>query len=142
MEILALAGARQFMRYLRDVSRVLNEGASIRLIIPTFYDPRRKISEMVLRTLIKDFGSLVTHPIRIDTKLSEAPGAGETIFEYMPGRRAATDYARLSELVERMPPVAPGNHSQAGAGVEGGKGRWRERSPSPTRKVAWAKQQP
>ena len=142
MEILALAGFRQLMRYLRDVSRTLNDGASIRLIIPTFYDPRRRVSEMVLRTLIKDFGSSVTHPIRIDTKLSEAPGAGETIFEYMPGGRGATDYAWLAELVEWMPPIAPGNRSQASAGVEGGEGRWREPSRSPTRKVASARPQP
>ncbi|MBN1659593.1 MAG: ParA family protein [Anaerolineae bacterium] len=106
MEMLALAGARHFMRYLRDMTRLLGSGAVIRLIIPTFYDPRRRVSEMVLESLIKDFGSRVTHPIRIDTKLSEAPGAGQTIFEYAPGGRGATDYLRLADLVEAMPPVA------------------------------------
>jgi chromosome partitioning protein len=104
MEMLALAGARHFMRYLRDISRLLGRnGASIRLIIPTFYDPRRRVSDMVLQTLIADFGSRVTHPIRIDTKLSEAPGAGKTIFEYSPRGRGAADYAKLAELVESMP---------------------------------------
>jgi chromosome partitioning protein len=105
MEMLALAGARHFLRYLRDISRMLGGGAAIRLIIPTFYDPRRRVSEMVLQSLIKDFGSRVTHPIRIDTKLSEAPGAGKTIFEYAPRGRGAADYAKLADLVERMPPV-------------------------------------
>lgn len=105
MEMLALAGARYFMRYLRDISRMLGGGAAIRLIVPTFYDPRRRVSETVLQTLIQDFGSRVTHPIRIDTKLSEAPGVGQTIFEYASGGRGATDYARLADLVEAMPPV-------------------------------------
>jgi len=105
MEMLALAGARHFLRYLRDISRLLGGGAVIRLIVPTFYDPRRRVSEMVLQSLIQDFGSRVTHPIRIDTKLSEAPGAGKTIFEYAPRGRGAADYARLADLVERMPPV-------------------------------------
>jgi chromosome partitioning protein len=105
MEMLALAGARHFMRYLREISRLLGRnGASIRLIIPTLYDPRRRVSDRVLKTLIADFGSRVTHPIRIDTKLSEAPGAGQTIYEYSPRGRGATDYARLAELVESMPP--------------------------------------
>jgi chromosome partitioning protein len=106
MEMLALAGARHFLRYLRDISRMLGGGATIRLIIPTFYDPRRRVSEVVLQTLIEDFGPRVTHPIRIDTKLSEAPGEGQTIFEYAPRGRGAADYARLAELVERMPPLA------------------------------------
>jgi chromosome partitioning protein len=105
MEMLAVAGAREFMRYLREISRMMGKGASIRLIIPTFYDGRRRVSDMVLETLTKEFGARVTPPIRIDTKLSEAPGAGETIFEYMPRSRGATDYAQLAELVEAMPPL-------------------------------------
>jgi chromosome partitioning protein len=105
MEMLAVAGARQFMHYLRDVSRLMGGGATIRLIIPTFYDPRRRVSTMVLQTLAREFGSRVTHPIRIDTKLSEAPGVGKTIFEYQPSARGAVDYARLASLVETMPPV-------------------------------------
>jgi chromosome partitioning protein len=106
MEMLALAGARRLMRYLRDISRMLGSRASIRLIIPTFYDPRRRVSALVLKALVEDYGSRVTHPIRIDTKLSEAPGAGQTIFEYAPRGRGATDYAQLAELVEAMSPPA------------------------------------
>ena len=56
---------------------------------------------------IQDFGTRVTHPIRIDTKLSEAPGAGQTIFEYAPRGRGAADYARLAELIDGMPPQEP-----------------------------------
>lgn len=106
MEMLALAGARQFMTYLRTISRMLGRGAIIRLIVPTFYDPRRRVSEVVLRSLMKDFGTRVTHPIRIDTLLSEAPGVGKTIFEYARHSRGARDYARLADLVERMPPLS------------------------------------
>jgi chromosome partitioning protein len=105
MEMLALAGMRQFMTYLRTVSRMLGHGATIRLIIPTFYDPRRRVSSKVLETLHRDFGTRVTHPIRVDTLLSEAPGAGRTIFEYARGSRGAEDYARLAELVDTMPPL-------------------------------------
>ncbi len=105
MEMLALAGARNFMRYLREISRLLGSGAEIRLIIPTFYDSRRRVSATVLQTLLQDYGSRVTHPIRIDTKLSEAPGEGQTIFEYSPRGRGAADYAKLADLVEEMPPL-------------------------------------
>lgn len=105
MEMLAVAGAREFMRYLREVSRMMGGGAVIRLIIPTFYDARRRVSAVVLETLAREFGSRVTHPIRVDTKLSEAPGEGKTIFEYMPRGRGATDYNRLADLVDGLPPL-------------------------------------
>jgi hypothetical protein len=47
----------------------------------------------------------VTHPIRIDTRLSEAPGEGKTIFEYARTSRGAHDYGRLVELVDTLPPM-------------------------------------
>jgi chromosome partitioning protein len=105
MEMLALAGARQFVRYLSTISRMLGHGATVRLLIPTFYDARRRISERVLASLRKDYGSRVTRPIRVDTRLSEAPGVGRTIFEYARTSRGAQDYEYLSRLVEQMAPV-------------------------------------
>jgi chromosome partitioning protein len=105
MELLALAGAQQFLEYLKIISRTLGKGATIRLIIPTFYDPRRRVSRQVLTALEKTFGERVTKPIRVDTQLSEAPGVGKTIFEYAPRSRGAVDYARLTETVATMPPL-------------------------------------
>ncbi|MCK6628445.1 MAG: ParA family protein [Anaerolineae bacterium] len=105
MELLALAGAQQFLEYLKSISRMLGKGATIRLIIPTFFDPRRQVSLRVLAALEKTFGDRVTLPVRVDTKLSEAPGEGKTIFEYAPRSRGAVDYARLTEAVATMPPL-------------------------------------
>lgn len=102
MEMLAMAGARQFMTYLRQVSRMLGRSASIRLIIPSFFDPRRKVSNIIMDSLKEDFGSRVTTPIWVDTKLSEAPGEGKTIFEYAPRSRGAKNYTQLTELVMNM----------------------------------------
>ena len=104
MEMLALASVEQFMDYLKDIHSVLGKGAEIRLIVPTMYDPRRKVSEQVL-SLLKKLGPRVSQPIWIDTKLSEAPGSGKTIFEYAPRSRGAVDYARLTETVAEMGPI-------------------------------------
>ena len=99
MEMLAVAGMRQFVTYLKEISRMLGRETVVRLIIPSFYDPRRRVSAQVMASLRHDFGSRVTHPIRIDTKLSEAPGYGKTIYEYAPHSRGSVDYAKLTELV-------------------------------------------
>lgn len=105
MEMLAFSSVTQFMTYLEEINEALGHAADIRLIIPTMYDPRRKISKEVLeklRTLAKQIR--ITEPIWIDTKISEAPGEGQTIFEYAPTSRAASDYEVLIELVEKTPP--------------------------------------
>ena len=112
MEMLAIAGARQFITYLREISRMLGRSATIRLIIPSFYDPRRKVSKVIIDSLKKDFGNRVTHPIWVDTKLSEAPGVGKTIYEYAPRSRGAKDYAKLTELVASMPPLNQNSHKR------------------------------
>ena len=108
MEMLALSSVEQFITYLKNVHTALGKGAEIRLIIPTMYDPRRKVSEKVLR-LLKKLGPRVTEPIWVDTKLSEAPGVGKTIFEYASRSRGAIDYAKLTELVATMPPTSNNN---------------------------------
>jgi chromosome partitioning protein len=110
MEILALAGMRQFVAYLREISRVLGRTAIVRLIVPTFYDPRRRVSGLVLRALLDEFSTRVSHPIRTDTRLSEAPGSGQTIFEYAHRSRGAHDYARLVERVDQMPALHTGSN--------------------------------
>jgi chromosome partitioning protein len=107
MEMLALAGVKQLVTYLHTLGQTLGKGAVVRLVIPTLYDPRRRASEAVLKSLMEQFGTKVTFPIRIDTLLSEAPGEGKTIYEYAPRSRGAFDYAQLAELVAVLPGGAP-----------------------------------
>jgi chromosome partitioning protein len=106
MEMLALSSVSQLMTYLDEINETLGTGADIRLIIPTMYDPRRKVSKEVLEQL-RNIGRRIriTEPVWIDTKISEAPGEGKLIFEYAPTSRAAKDYEDLIDLVEQMPPV-------------------------------------
>ncbi|MEW5960168.1 MAG: ParA family protein [Chloroflexota bacterium] len=108
MEMLALSSVEQFVNYLKNIHSALGKGAEVSLIIPTMYDPRRKVSQKVLRVL-KKLGPRVTEPIWVDTKLSEAPGVGKTIYEYAARSRGAIDYAKLTELVAGMSPVSNNN---------------------------------
>jgi chromosome partitioning protein len=110
MEMLALSSVEQFMNYLKEIHLVLGKGAEIRLIIPTMYDPRRKVSGRIIK-LLKKLGPQVTEPIWVDTKLSEAPGKGKTIFEYAARSRGAVGYAKLTEVVAEMPPLSS-NHRE------------------------------
>jgi chromosome partitioning protein len=113
MEMLAMAGAEQFMGYLQNIARTLGRAAAIRLIIPTMVDERRRVSKQVVK-LLQELGPRVAKPIRIDTQLSEAPGHGQTIFEYASRSRGAADYARLCETVAAMPPLGTNNINQPG----------------------------
>lgn len=95
------------------VTRLKGSSGSIRMIIPTLYDPRRKQSGDLLEQLQARYSSLVAPPIRINVRLSEAPAHQQTIYEYDPRSRGALDYAMLVERVSEMFGfVAPVQHSQ------------------------------
>ena len=106
MERLAVAALMQLMKYLKQVTDSSGGSATLRLIIPTMYDERRRVSKQVI-SLLQGLGPPVARPIRIDTQLSEAPGYGKTIFEHARRSRGAIDYAWLCEAVATLPSVTP-----------------------------------
>ncbi len=102
-----------------QVTRVKGHSGGIRMIIPTLYDPRVRQSGELLAELHKRYGALVTDPVRVNVRLSEAPTSGRTIYEYDPRSRGAADYALLVERVSDMfgfqPVSAPCSPSRASA---------------------------
>lgn len=105
MERLAILALKQLMKYLQSIADPSGGFATLRLIIPTMYDERRRISKQIM-TLLQGLGPPVARPIRVDAQLSEAPGYGKTIFEHARRSRGAIDYAWLCETVATLPAVA------------------------------------
>jgi len=96
LEVMALQGLLEFVRSLDPIQRY-HPGLAIRYVLPTFMDRRVKKSAEILAQLRSHFGNLLCNPIRYNVRLSEAPGYGQTIFEYAPRSPGALDYQNLSE---------------------------------------------
>ena len=56
-------------------------------------------SDEIRSQLAGHFGARVCEPIRYNVRLSEAPGYGQTIFEYAPHSPGADDYRALTERI-------------------------------------------
>ncbi len=100
LEVLTLQGLIEFARSLGSIQRYHSDLA-LRFVVPTFYDRRVKKSGEILNQLHGRFGELVCAPIRYSVRLSEAPGYGQTIFEYAPNSSGAEDYMKLTERIMR-----------------------------------------
>ncbi len=98
-DFLSLVGVKQILRTLKNVNRILLHPISIMGILPTFYDRRNKISNEAVNTLKGYFKDKVLPPIRVNTRLKEAPSHKKTIFEYAPDSHGARDYKRLVDWV-------------------------------------------
>lgn len=98
-DYLSLVGVKQILATLRTVQEQLRHPISILGVLPTFYDMRNNISHEVVRTLNRYFNDKVLEPIRINTRLKEAPSKHKSIFEFAPKSGAADDYAALVKAI-------------------------------------------
>lgn len=100
LEVMALQGLIEFVRALEPIQKY-HSGLVLRYIVPTFMDRRVKKSEEILAQLHSYYGGLVCEPVRYNVRLSEAPGYGQTIFEYAPQSPGSQDYQALTERILR-----------------------------------------
>jgi chromosome partitioning protein len=98
-DFLSLVGVKQILKTLKNVNQQLMHPISIMGILPTFYDSRNRISNEAVNTLRGHFKDKVLPPIRVNTRLKEAPSHKQSIFEYADDSHGARDYMRLVEWV-------------------------------------------
>lgn len=101
-DYLSLVGVKQVMKTLKNVNQVLMHPISVLGILPTFYDMRNNISDESVRTLKGYFHDKVLPPIRVNTKLKEAPSHQQTIYEFAPDSRGAADYQKLVDWLVKQ----------------------------------------
>jgi chromosome partitioning protein len=94
-DYLALVGVKQVLRTIKDIERHLHHAVRIAAVLPTFYDGRTRLAREVLETLQSHFKHKCLEPIRMNTRLAEAPSHRKSIFEYAPQSHGAADYNRV-----------------------------------------------
>lgn len=101
-DYLSLIGVRQVLRTLKSVRTLLKHEVKLLGVLPTFFDVRNNISREAITALTDHFGDRCLPPIRVNTRLREAPSARKTIFEYAPSSHGALDYTALVDRVVRL----------------------------------------
>ena len=99
-DYLSLIGVKQVLNTLKGVREHLRHEVRLLGVLPTFFDKRNRISNDALKALHKRFGETCLPPVRINTRLREAPSARQTIFEYAPESNGAKDYASLVSALD------------------------------------------
>ncbi|MFO8010519.1 MAG: ParA family protein [Dehalococcoidia bacterium] len=97
-DVLTLHGVIEFQQSIMGVQKY-HKGLVVKYIVPTFYDLRVKKSQEIMEQLRIYFPEQLCEPIKYNVRLSEAPGFGQTIFEYDPKSTGAMGYRALTEKV-------------------------------------------
>ena len=79
-----------------------NHDIKITKVIPTLHDKRTRICKNTLAEMEKNYNGVVSNPIRVNSKLKEAPMHGKSIFSYAKSSNGAKDYGKLVENVLAM----------------------------------------
>lgn len=98
LEVMTLQSLLDFTQSLAAIQKY-HPSLQLRYVVPTFLDRRVRKSDEILAQLSGHFGSRLCEPVRYSVRLSEAPGYGQTIFEYAPHSPGADDYRRLAERI-------------------------------------------
>jgi chromosome partitioning protein len=98
LEVLSLQSLLEFQKSLAAIQRY-NPDLALHYVLPTFLDRRVRKSAEIHEQLRTHFGPQLCAPIRYNVRLSEAPGYGQTIFEYAPESPGAQDYQALVERI-------------------------------------------
>ncbi len=100
---LGLQGLAQLLETVGEVRETINPSLHILGALPVRVDMRNRLTTEALEKLQSDLGETLFHSrVRINVKLAECVGHGETIFAYAPGSHGAEDYAAVTrEVLER-----------------------------------------
>lgn len=98
LEVMTLQGLTEFARSLGSIQRY-HPDLCLKYVLPTFLDRRVRKSEEILEQLRSHYSEQVCQPVRYSVRLSEAPGYGQTIYEYAPHSPGAEDYQTLTERI-------------------------------------------
>ena len=98
LEVMTLQSLRDFAQSMASIQKY-HPQLDLHYVVPTFFDRRVRKSDEILQQLTKAFPAQLCPPIRYNVRLSEAPGYGQTIFEYAPGSPGAEDYRKLTERI-------------------------------------------
>ncbi|MBI5391289.1 ParA family protein [Candidatus Woesearchaeota archaeon] len=94
-DFLGFKALKSIMKTIETVNEQYGHHLKVTKIIPTMYDQRSKLCKQILNEMKNEFYELVAEPIRVNSKLKEAPSAGKSIFSYDKESTGAKDYFSL-----------------------------------------------
>jgi len=96
---LAYMGLKQMINVIDEINETFEHDLMISTIVPTMYDRRNRVCTDVLKKITSEFNGLTVDPIRINSKLIEAPAFAKSIYDYAASSKGAQDYKSLVDFI-------------------------------------------
>lgn len=94
-DVLGLRGTTNTIKLIEKTNESYDHDLKVTKIVPTLYDQRNRICRRILEIMNNIYYDQITDPIRVNSKLKEAPEQHKSIFAYDISSRGAEDYSKL-----------------------------------------------
>lgn len=98
-DVLGLRGASNTMKMIEKTNKKFDHDLTVTKVVPTMHDQRNRICKKTLEIMNNIYYDIISEPIRVNTKLKEAPEKHKSIFGYAKSSRGAEDYGKLVTMV-------------------------------------------
>ena len=113
-DVLGYNSLEKTVKRIVEFNKINGRNILVSSVLPTMFDKRNKICNEILFKIRKEFTpSLVTEPIRANSKLKEAPKSKMSIFSYDKKSTGAEDYWKFVKLMLENEHMYDLNYSQA-----------------------------
>ncbi|MGM5483035.1 MAG: ParA family protein [Nanobdellota archaeon] len=94
-DVLGLRGTSNTLKMIEKINKKFELNVKTSKIVPTLYDKRNRVCKKTLEIMNNIYYDIISEPIRINSKLKEAPERHMSIFKYAKSSRGAQDYKKL-----------------------------------------------
>ena len=101
-DFLGMDALKKMKVIVQKINETYGSHCRITKVIPTMYDKRSKLCRQTLEEIKTEFNGIASTPIRINTKVKEAPKHGKSIFSYAKNSSGAEDYGKVVEEISAM----------------------------------------
>jgi chromosome partitioning protein len=112
-DYLGFDALKKIIEAILTINNVFETNTKVTKVIPTLFDKRNKICKEYLDKMRNEFYDILAEPIRVNSKLKEAPKYGKSIFAYDKKSRGAEDYMKLVKSVINDEEKAASNEAAA-----------------------------
>ena len=98
-DYLGFESIKKMQTYLEEFADYHDHNIKLTKVVPTFFDKRNRICIEMLDKINNEYYQQVASPVRINSKLKEAPMKKMSIFRYEPKSNGAKDYWALVQSV-------------------------------------------
>ncbi|OVE74647.1 hypothetical protein BVX95_01585 [archaeon D22] len=96
---LGIDALKKIMWTIESINDQYLHNLQVTKIVPTLFDKRNKICKETLSKMQNGYYSKITNPVRVCSKVKEAPNHKKSIYAYDNNSRGAQDYRQLTQQV-------------------------------------------